>query len=213
MSDFNLSIRTPPGEGWIQLPSGGVSSPGRLGKFFGRGVEGGLQAWAAEAAATLEPVGQDDALALRTRLLAKLARGTRQRGERMAWVWFPGRELTPAAQLSLSIQRPPLDEPVLTRADITNLLGWRDKQTISLEASDAALPIGQGVRIYRRQAGEHTALDDPEEIVVAVVYGVVPEDISDIIVVFSMYWLLGADSPALTEIADRLAATLKLVRS
>lgn len=198
MTDPQISITSPRAPGWIRLP---VEAPRR--KLFGsrRGMEKPVTDWAAGQAR--EALGEDPAAAAYAELLARLARGGRERGEKLAFAWFPKPGGLPAAQLSVSTfgaSREPLTLDVLEEE-----FGWRDDQTRTLESDRTDLPAGPAVRVRREQS----AGDDSPDVAVSITYAILPPEMENALV-FTMFWLLADDDPDLVFIADSAAMSLRV---
>lgn len=208
MTDLALSITPPPGRGWIRLP---VEPPKR--KFFGsaRGIEKPLTDWAAaQAREAFGPDADRETVVAYATLLTRLSISARERGEKMAFVWFPEPGGLPVAQISVSAFGP--SDETATLDSLEEKLSWRDSQTGQLEVERMELAAGQAVRVRRVQAtGDSTADDsaDPSEVAVSIAYGFLPPQL-DSALVFRMFWTLDDDEPVLTEIADSTAKTLRV---
>lgn len=206
MTGLALSITPPPGPGWVQLP---VEQPrrGGLGKIFGAGSgkDKALTDWAtARAREALGPDAAPAAIAAHTETLTRLTLGCRERGEKLAFAWFPEPGAAPAAQISVSRFGHSGEQPTLDLLE--EKFAWRDGQTGPLEVDRTDLPGGPAVRVRREQATG----DDPSDVVVSVTYAFVPPRTTNAII-FTMYWALSDDDSVFTEIADTTAKTLRAV--
>lgn len=198
MTDPQLSITAPRGPGWVRLP---VEPPKR--RLFGsrRGMEKPVTDWA--AAQAREALGEDPAARAYAEMLARLARSGRERGEKLAFAWFPKPGGLPAAQLSVSTFGASGEQPTLDALE--EEFGWRDEHTRTLESERADLPAGPAVRVRREQS----AGDDSPDVAVSITYAILPPEMKDALV-FTMFWLLADDDPDLVFIADSAAMSLRV---
>lgn len=208
MTDPSLSIATPPGPGWVQLM---VESPKR--RLFGsqRGIEKPLTDWAAaRARETLGPDAAADLSSAYAELLTRLSRGGRERGEKLAFVWFAEPDGPPVTRMSVSEFRPASGTP--TMDILREEVGSRDDQTRSLVVEPVDLPAGPAVRVRREQSvGDGAAeANDPSNIVASITYGLLPPQLKTALV-FTMFWTLDDDQPVFTTIADSSAKSLRIV--
>jgi hypothetical protein len=198
VTEPTLSIATPPGPGWVQLL---VEPPKR--KLFGskRGIEKPLTDWAAaKAREILGPDATPDAASAYAELLTRLSRGGRERGEQLAFAWFPEPGGSPVARMSVSKFRPESGTPTLDTLQAK--VGWRDDQTRSLEVQATDLPAGPAIRARREEA--------VGEVIVSITYGFLPPRLETALI-FTMFWNLSDDRPMFTEIADSSAKSLRIV--
>lgn len=201
MTDLALSITTPQEPGWLQLP---VNLPKR--KLFGskRGLEKPLTDWAdAQARDALGPDAAPEVVSAYTELLTSLARSSRERGDRMAFVWFPEPGGLPAAQISVSTFGSPHGS--LTLDFLEEKFAWKDGQTGPLEAERTELPSGPAVRVRREQVSG----DGEDDVAVSVTYAVLPAAMKEALV-FTMFWDRSDDAPGLIETADGAAYSLRV---
>lgn len=204
MTDLALSITLPRGQGWVQLL---VEPPKR--KLLGskRGLEKPLTDWAAaQARATFGPDSAPDAVSAYTDMLTRLARSGRERGEKLAFVWFPEPGGLPVAQISVSTLSSAGEPPTLDA--LKEKFGWRDSQTGPLEVERMDLPSGPAVRVRREQATGDGG-DGSPDVVVSVTYAVLPPQLKSALV-YRMFWPLSEDEPVFNEIADSAAKTLRV---
>lgn len=207
MTGLALSITPPPGPGWVRLL---VEPPKR--RFFGskNSLEKPLTDWAAaQARAAFGPGSAPGSVSAYTDMLTRLARGGRERGEKLAFAWFPEPGGLPVAQITVSALGS-ADEAVTLDA-LAEQFGWRDSQTRSLEVERADLPAGPAVRVRREQATPDGG-DGASDVAASVTYAFLPPQLNSALV-FTMFWTLSDDQPALTEIADSTARTLRVENS
>lgn len=220
MNDVALSITRPPGRGWVQLP---VQTPKRGGlarKILGASKDSALHEWAAtQARETLGSHSDPDVVAAHAQTLTNLTLGCRERGETMAFVWFPEPGAGPLAQMSVSTYGRSGGQPKLALDQLEEEFGWRDGQTGRLESARIDLPGGPAVRVRREQAIGDSVIGDsvigdaagragPSDVVVSITYALLPPGMNDALI-FTMYWSLPDDEPLLTEIADSTAGSLR----
>lgn len=204
MTDLALSITPPRGPGWVQLL---VEPPAR--KLFGskRGLEKPLTDWAAaQARATFGPDSAPGAVSAYTDMLTRLARSGRERGEKLAFAWFPEPGGLPVAQVSVSTLGSAGEPPTLDALE--EKFGWRDSQTGPLEIERMDLPGGPAVRVRREQATGDGG-DASSDVAVSVTYAFLPPQLNSALV-FTMFWTLSDDEPLFNEIADSTAKTLRV---
>jgi hypothetical protein len=177
-----------------------------------RGLEKPLTDWA--AAQAREALGTDPAAEAYAKMLARLAKSARERGERLAFSWFPKPGGLPAAQLSVATFSGSGGE--LTLDKLEEEFGWRDDQTRTLEIGQAGLPAGEAIRVRREQADgdgasseDETAGSGSPDVAVSVTYAILAPELDDALV-YTMFWLLADDDPALADLADMTAWSLRV---
>jgi hypothetical protein len=182
-------------------------------KFFGsqHGIEKPLTDWAATQAR--EVFGPDAAPSLSSayaELLTRFSRGGRERGEKLAFVWFAEPGGLPVIRMSVSEFRPVSGTP--TMDILGEEIGSRDDQTRSVEAEPADLPAGPAVRVRREQSVNDSAAEDndPANIIVSITYGLLPPQLKTALI-FTTFWTLDDDQPVFSEIADSTARSLRVV--
>jgi len=212
---FSIEIGRPAGDGWVQLP---VESPKSSGLFSAlRGQDRDLGRWSASLAGQrLGPGADRQRLDAYARMLTGLAAGGRKRGLQLGYAWLPDGADSPAANVDVSVVRTSRERPVLTLESLEEQFASRDAGTERLDVSRAELPAGPAVRLLRQWRGSGS----PAARVVSVTYVTRPPEIRNA-VVYSMFWApADADADAgdgngadaeLTEYADRLAATLRIL--
>ncbi len=203
MTGLALRITPPPGPGWVQLL---VEPPKRR---FGskRGLEKPVADWAAtQARAILGPDSAPCAVSACTDMLTRLARSSRERGDKLAFAWFPEPGGSPVAQISVYALGSAQELPTLDALE--EKFGWRDSQTRSLEVERMDLPGGPAVRIRREQAIGDGG-DGSSDVVVSVTYAILAPQLNSALV-FTMFWTLSDDEPTFSEIADSTAKTLRV---
>jgi hypothetical protein len=201
---FSIRIAKPAGDGWVRLPA---ERPKRSGLAAAlRGKDKDLAEWAPAAAGELlGPQADPKLLDTYTGLLTDLATGARERDVKLAYAWIPGSAGVAVARIDVSMIRTSRQYPVLTLDTLEEQFGARDASTTELEVSRVELPVGPAVRLRRAWRGG----DSPSDTAVSVTYACRPPEIKNAIV-YTMYWSLADDDPQLTEIADNLAATLRI---
>jgi hypothetical protein len=208
--NYRMNIAVPPGDGWVWLPA---EQPGRSGLLSAlRGKDNGKNAasdleWATvTASGLLGPQAGSELLKECAGTLAGLAAGARERGVKVACAWIRD-SLWPAAQINVSTIHVSRGQPALTLDTLEERFARRDDDgTAVLEVSRVELPAGPAVRLRREW---HGGGGTPSDTVVSVTYACRPPRIKDA-VVYMMYWVLVDDDPLFTEIADSLAATLRI---
>jgi len=153
----------------------------------------------------LGPQADPGLLATCTDTLTTLAAGCRERDVKLAYAWIPGSDGVAVARIDVSVIRTSREYRVLDLDMLEEQFAKRDAATAKLEVSRVELPVGPAVRLSRQWRGG----DSPSEIAVSVTYVCRPPEIKNAIV-YTMYWLLADDAPGRTEIADSLAATLRI---
>jgi hypothetical protein len=204
-SPFAVTIDKPPGQGWIRLPAGEPRRTGLLTALRGKNRD--LPEWSARSARELlGPQANPERLADCAQTLARLAASGRQRGVLFQYAWLPGPDALPIAHIDISVLPTSRAVPELT-LDILEerYANLGEGDAVLLDASRPELPAGPAVRLHRRRQDG----DDPADTAVLVTYLCRPPQIKAA-VNFTMYWLINADDPALTEYADALAATLHI---
>ena len=137
-------------------------------------------------------------------MLAELAASGRERGLLLGYAWLPG-ATGPVAQIDVSLLRAARARTGLTVDMLEKQFGRPDPGTVEFEVSKVQLPAGPALRTRQVwQAG-----DSPSDTALSVTYACRPPEISDA-VMYTMYWTIADDEPRLTEIADALAATLRI---
>ena len=200
---FSLTMAKPTGDGWVRLPVE-KSTTGILAKVRGKDRE--LTKWAAAAARELlGPQAEPKLLGTCTDTLIELTGDSREREVTLAYAWLPGPAGVDVARIDVSMIHTSREHRVLTLDMLEERFAMRDAATAKLEVSRVELPVGPAVRLSRQWRGG----DSPSEIAVSVTYVCRPPEIKNA-VVYTMYWVLADDSPQLTEIADSLAATLRI---
>lgn len=199
------AIAQPPGEGWVQFPAATPRHGGLLGALRGTGKDEDLTGWAAATARELPGPRADPSLAgSYAATLAKLAASGRKRSLLLGYVWLPG-TTGPVAQIDVSMLHAARTRSGLTIDMLEKQFNHPDPGTVEFEFSKVQLPAGPALRT--RQVWQ--AADSPSDTALFVTYACLPPEIGDA-VMYTMYWTLPDDDPALTETADNLATTLRI---
>ncbi|MBO0767816.1 MAG: hypothetical protein J2O48_03940 [Solirubrobacterales bacterium] len=160
-----------------------------------------MDEWAAaKARETLGAESDPAELADLTQVLTNLTRGARERGELLAFAWYPERQAVPFAQLALSTTLQ--GESKLTLDALETVCGWRDEETRQLDVSTTDLPVGTAIRVCRAQG-----VDDG--VVISVTYATVLAH-HKCGLIFRMDWLAEHDEPLFAEMADQTAKSLRV---
>jgi len=201
----SAAIAQPPGDGWVRFPAARPRHTGPLSALRGPGKDEDLTGWAAAAARGLPGPRADPGLAgTYAVMLAELAASGRERGLLLGYAWLPG-ATGPVAQIDVSLLRAARARTGLTVDMLEKQFGRPDPGTVEFEVSKVQLPAGPALRTRQVwQAG-----DSPSDTALSVTYACRPPEISDA-VMYTMYWTIADDEPRLTEIADALAATLRI---
>jgi hypothetical protein len=201
---FSIRIAKPAGDGWVRLPA---ERPKRSGIAAAiRGKDKDLSEWAAATARELLGHEADPKLLDRyVSALTGLAAGARERDVKLAYAWMPGTAGLAVARIDVSMIRTSRQYPELTMDTLAEQFAQRDASTTELEVSGVELPVGPAIRLRREWRGG----DSPADTAVSVTYVCRPPEIKNA-VVYTMYWSLADDDPQLAEIADSLAATLRI---
>jgi len=203
---ISAAIAQPPGEGWVQYPTTRPRRSGLLGALRGTGNDEDLTGWAAATAAGLPGPRADPALAgSYATMLAELAASGRQRNLLLGYAWLPGTD-GPVAQIDVSMLGATKTGAGLTLDMLEKRLGHAEPGAVEFEVSQVQLAAGPALRT--RQVWQAVP-DSPADTALSVTYACLPPETRDA-VMYTMYWTLPDDEPRLTEIADSLAATLRV---
>lgn len=204
---ISAAIAQPPGEGWVQYPAAKPRRTALLGALRGPGNDEDLTGWAAATAARLPGPRADPALTdTYAVMLAELAASGRQRNLLLGCAWLPG-TTGPVAQIDVSMLGVTKKGSRLTVDMLEKRLGHPEPGTIEFEVSKVQLPSGPALRT--RQVWQAVP-DSPADTALSVTYACLPPEARDA-VMYTMYWTLPDDEPRLTEIADSLATTLRVI--
>jgi hypothetical protein len=200
---FAITMGKPAGDGWVRLPAEKPERASILASMLGKKE---LTKWAATTARELlGPQADAGPLATCTDTLTTLTAGCRERDVKLAYAWIPGSAGVAVARIDVSVIRTSRQHRVLELDMLEEQFAKRDAATTKLEVSRVELPAGPAVRLDR----EWRDGDSPSETAVSVTYVCRPPEIKNAIV-YTMYWVLADDAPGRTEIADSLAATLRI---
>jgi hypothetical protein len=203
---YRMNISVPPGDGWVWLPTDKPKRSGLLPALRGQDKDKDLPGWAAATArGLLGPQADPELLGKYTDSLARRAASSRERGMKLACVWM-SEPAGAVVQIDVSTIHVSREQPALQLDTLEGQFARRDTATTRLEVSRVELPAGPAVCLRREW---HDGGDSPSDTVVSVTYVCRPPEIKDA-VVYTMYWVLADDDPLFTEIADSLAATLRI---
>lgn len=201
---FSIKIAKPAGDGWVRLPAERPKRSGIVAAM--RGKDKDLSEWAPAAARELlGPQADTKLLDTYADALTDLAAGARERNVKLAYAWMPGTAGVALARIDVSMIRTSREYPALTLDTLEEQFAKQDASTTELEVNRVELPAGPSVRLRRQWRGG----DSLSDTAVSVTYVCRPPEIKNAIV-YTMYWSLADDGPQLTEIADSLAATLRI---
>jgi hypothetical protein len=204
-ADISVTIAQPPGDGWVRFPAAKPRRTGLLGVLRGPGKDEDLTGWADATARELPGPRADPSLTdTYAVMLAELAASGRKRDLLLGYVWLPG-TTGPVAQIDVSMLHASHAGTGLTVDMLEKQFSHPDPGTVDFEISQVQLAAGPALRTRQVwQAG-----NSPSDTALSVTYACRPPEISDA-VMYTMYWTIADDEPRLTEIADSLAATLRI---